>query len=106
MREGAVQKKFLINRSSSKPFFFHFSKKLRSKTFTRVGYLNKIQLRLRFRKSLDLEIPSSVGYFKKKIAFLIYAICFHVTVHNNRCLHKRVRQTENGLERGFVLNTG
>ena len=68
MREGAVQKNLLINRSSS--------------------------------------ISSLVGYFKKTIAFLVYAIRFHVTVHNNRCLHKSVRQTENGLERGFVLNTG
>ena len=33
---------------------------------------------------------------------LDYSICFHETGHNKWCLHKNVRQTENGLQRGFV----
>ena len=33
---------------------------------------------------------------------LVYAICFHETVRDIWCLYKRVRKTENGLERGFV----
>ena len=43
-----------------------------------------------------------MGYFKKTNAFLVYAICFHETVHDKSCLHKSVRQTEHDLERGFV----
>ena len=43
MREGAVQKNFLINRSSSKPFFFLiFPRNLEQKTFNRAGFLNKV----------------------------------------------------------------
>ena len=42
MRRKSSPKNFLINRSSSKPFFFHFSKQLRTKTFNRAGYLNKV----------------------------------------------------------------
>ena len=29
-------------------------------------------------------------------------MCFNETVHDKWCLHKSVRRTENGLERGFV----
>ena len=64
--------------------------------------LNEVQLRPWFRKSLDLQITLLVGYLEKTNALLVYSICFHETVHNNWCLHKSVRQTENGLERGFV----
>ena len=67
-----------------------------------VGYLNEVQLRPWFRNYLELQITLLVGYFKKTNAFLVYSICFHETVHNKWCLHKSVRQTENGLERGFV----
>ena len=42
MREGAVQKNFLINRCSSKPFFFIFPRNLEQKTFNRAGFLNKV----------------------------------------------------------------
>ena len=41
-------------------------------------------------------------YFKNINAFLVYTICFNETVHDNWCLDKSVRQTENDLERGFV----
>ena len=67
-----------------------------------VGYLNEVQLKPWFRQSLDLQTTLSVGYFKKTNALLVYFICFHETVHNKWCLHISVRQTENGLERGFV----
>ena len=33
---------------------------------------------------------------------IFYAICFHETVNDKWCLHKSVRQTQNGLERGFA----
>ena len=56
----------------------------------------------RFTKSLNLQIFSLVGYFKETNAFLVYAVYFHETVGDKWCLHKSVRQTENGLERGFV----
>ena len=59
-------------------------------------------LRPRFRKSLDPQISSLVGYFKKTNAFLVYFICFNETVHDKWCSYKSVRQIENGLERGFV----
>ena len=69
----------------------------------RVGYLNEVQLKpCRFRKSLELQITLLVGYFKKTNALLVNFICFHETVHNKWCFHESVRQTENGLERGFV----
>ena len=42
-----------------------------------VGYLNEVQLRLRFRKSLDLQNSSLLGNFKRTNAFQVYAICFH-----------------------------
>ena len=67
-----------------------------------VGYLNEILLRPRFRKSLDPQISSLVGYFKKTNAFLAYFIRFNETVHDKWCSYKSVRQIENGLERGFV----
>ena len=68
----------------------------------RVGYLNEVQLKPWFRKSLDLQITLLVGYFKKTNVLLVYFICFHETFHNKWCFHESVRQTENGLERGFV----
>ena len=67
-----------------------------------VGYLNEVELRPWFRKSLDLQITLLVGYFKNTNGLLVYSICFHQTVHNKSRLHKSVPQTENGLERGFV----
>ena len=33
-------------------------------------------------QSLDLQISSLAGYFMETNAFLVYAICFHETVHN------------------------
>ena len=43
-----------------------------------VGYLNEVQLRPRFSKSLDLQIISSIlGYSKKICAFPVYALRFH-----------------------------
>ena len=65
----------------------------------RVGCLNEVLLRPGFRKSLDLQVSFLVGYFK---CFLVYATCFHETVHDKWCLHKNVRQIENDIERGFV----
>ena len=47
-------------------------------------------------------MSSLVGYFKRTNVFLAYAICFHETVRDKKCLDKSVGQTENGLERGFV----
>ena len=35
-------------------------------------------------------------------SFLVYVICLNETVHAKWCLDKSVRQSENGLERGFV----
>ena len=67
-----------------------------------VGYLNEVQHRPRFRKSLDLQISSLVGSFKKTNALLVKLICSNETVHVKWCLHKSVRQTENGLKRVFV----
>ena len=45
----------------------------------------------RLSKSLDLQMSSLAGYSKKENAFLVYAICFHKTVHVNG------RQIENGF---------
>ena len=52
----------------------------------RVSYLNKVQLELQFKKSLNFQISSSIGYFKKTNAFLVYPVCFHETVHDKWCL--------------------
>ena len=46
---------------------------------------------------------SLVGYFKKTNDFIVYAISFRETMHDKwclhkLCLHKKVWQTENGLE--------
>ena len=44
-----------------------------------------------------------MGYLRRHSdAFLVYAKCLHETVHDKWCLQKSVRQTENGLECGFV----
>ena len=56
----------------------------------RVGYLNEVQLRPLLRKSLDIQISSLVGSFKKTNAFV------------STLVQKSVRQTENGLKRVFV----
>ena len=48
------------------------------------------------------QISSLVGYLNKTNAFLVYVIGFNETVHEKWCLEKSVRQSENGLERGFV----
>ena len=68
----------------------------------RAGFLNEVQLMPRFRKSLDLQISSLVGSFKKINAFLVHIICSNETVHVKWCLHKSVRQTKNGLKHVFV----
>lgn len=73
----------MFNFTASWKRFFSFFKKLRSKTF-RAGYLNKVELRPRFRNFFDLQISFLMGYFKKKIAFLVYPIRFHETVLTNR----------------------
>ena len=57
-------------------------------------------------QSLNLQISSKVGYFKKKNAFLVYVICFYETVLEEWCLDKSVRESESGVERGFVKHTG
>ena len=67
-----------------------------------VGYLKGAQLRPQFKKSLDLQIFSLVGYFEKINAFLVCTICFFETVHYEWSLDKSFRQTENDLERSFV----
>ena len=41
-----------------------------------------VQLRPWLSKSLDLQISSLVGYFKKINAFPVYAMCYHENVHN------------------------
>ena len=46
------------------------------------SYLNKVKFTLWFWKSLDLQISSLVGYFKKTNDFIVYAISFHETIHN------------------------
>ena len=56
----------------------------------------------RFNKSLDLQVSSLVGSFKKMNAFLIYSIYFHKTFYNKWCLDKTIGQIESGFERGFV----
>ena len=43
-----------------------------------------------------------MGQFKKLNAFLVHTICFNETVRDKWCLEKRIVQTENDLERGFV----
>lgn len=45
-----------------------------------------------------------MGYFKKKNAFLVYAIWFHETAWDKKCSDKNrdVKKTENSLERCFV----
>ena len=56
----------------------------------------------RFNIFLDLQIFSSVRYFKK---ININSTCFHKTIHNKfqkRCFDKSVGRTENGLEQGEV----
>ena len=67
-----------------------------------VGYLNEVQHLPRFRKSLDLQISSLVGSFKKTNALLVQFICSNETLHVKWCLHTSIRQTENGLKRVFV----
>ena len=56
----------------------------------------KQALRPRVRKSLDLYISSLVGNFKKISAFLVYALCFHETFHDEWCFKdKRIGRPEN-----------
>ena len=66
------------------------------------GYLNEAQLRPWFKKSMDLQFFSLVGYCEKINAFLFCTICFNETVHHKWSLDKSVGQTENDLERSFV----
>ena len=68
----------------------------------RVAFLNEVQLLRRFKKSLDLQISSLVSSFKKINAFVVHFICSNETVYVKWCLHKSVRQTENGLKRVSV----
>ena len=63
---------------------------------------HEVKLGPRFRKSLDFQISSLLGSFKKTNAFLVYLIRSNETVHDKWRLHKSVRQTESGLKRGFV----
>ena len=51
----------------------------------KMGRLSKQSLMSLSRESLDLQISSSMGYFKKTNAFLVYAKCFHETVQDKRC---------------------
>ena len=67
----------------------------------RVGFLNKVKLMPLFNKSLDLQISSLMGSFKKINAFLVHLICSNETVRVKWCLHS-VRQTKNGLKRVSV----
>ena len=56
--------------------------------------------------SLDLQISSFVGQFKKRNAFLVYTICFNETVHDKWCLNESVGQTKNDLEHMVKLRLG
>ena len=56
----------------------------------KMGRLSKQSLMSLSRESLDLQISSSMGYFKKTNAFLVYAKCFHETVQDKRCWRKCV----------------
>ena len=49
-----------------------------------------------------LQISSLKGTFEKTNAFLVHFIRSNETVHDKWRLHTSVRQTENGLKRGFV----
>ena len=49
----------------------------------RAKCLDEVKLKQRFDKSLNLQISSLVGCFKKINAFLVFSIlCFHKTVYN------------------------
>ena len=69
---------FLI--SSSVNHFGDFADKT-----DRVGFLNDVQLMPLFNKSLDLQISSLVGSFKKINAFLVHLTCSNETFHVKRC---------------------
>ena len=56
-----------------------------------------------FNESLNLQIPSLVGCFKKINAFLDFSVCFRKTIHIKWCLDKIIGQIENDLERGFKI---
>ena len=73
----------------SKENYFSRSETYYREWSTEVGFLN--------------EISFLKGNFKKILAFLVYSICFHETVHD-KCgrLDKSPGQNENVLERGFV----
>ena len=43
-----------------------------------------------------------MGHFKETNAFLVYVIFVNETVHEKWSSAKSVRQSKNGLERGFV----
>ena len=87
---------------SGDPYSFpHFQQKfqflIRLFFLFRVDYLDEVLLKPQFKKSLDLQISSSMGYFKKTNAFLVYTKFLHETVLGKWCLRKSVRQTGNGL---------
>ena len=55
-----------------------------------VGYLNEVYLRPRFSKSVDLQISSLVGNFKKISASPVYAVCFYEPFHDKWCLDRSI----------------
>ena len=48
--------------------------------------INEVYPRPRFSKSLDIEISSLVGNFKKISPLLVYASCFHESFQDKWCL--------------------
>ena len=66
------------------------------------GKTDRVQLLPRLRKSLDLQIFSLVGSFKKTNAFLVHFIGSNEIIHVKWCLHKSVRQSEDRVKRVFV----
>ena len=71
---------------------------------THTHELNASLIQTKSNLDRGLWISSLRSYFKKTNAFLVQAIlwCFRETVHDKWCLHKNVRQSVNGLKRGFV----
>ena len=70
---------------------------------THTHELNTSLIQTKSNLDRGLWISSLVSYFKKTNAFLVHAILWcRETVHAKWCLRKSVRQSVNGLERGFV----
>ena len=54
---------------------------------------------------MDLQIPSLVSDFKKTNAFLVYAMCYHETVHDKWVYVKafgKLKMAQNTV----IINTG